>query len=563
MRRIFFCLCWGLGGSVCAQSTNAPLNADYYHWIDRYEVKSGSLVKEIFTTVKPYKRSMIVAAIDSLQAKDNIFQSSSDKYNLDYLKNDSWEWSRTETSDSRKPLLKSLYRKKSDFFAVDEPDFDLHISPVLYFGVGNDSRRNESIFINTRGVEIRGMVDKRIGFYTFLSENQARLPQYATDYSGIYGYNFVPHQGFWKIFKGTGVDYFEARGYLDFNISKHVWMQFGHDRTFIGNGIQSLIYSDFAPPSQFLRANVKIWKMNYLFQLSRMPATNNSPGGRRYPDKYMAFHHLSINLGKKFNLGFFESVIFAPEDSINGGVFELSYLNPVIFYRAIEQQNGSADNVILGFDWKWLIRKGLSFYGQFVLDEFLLNEVTAGNGWWGNKYGLQGGIKYIDVAGVQNLDLQLEGNVVRPYTFAHKNSFTSYANFLQPIGHSLGANFHEIAAIVKYQPLPKLNITLKSSYAKTGRDSALGTVPSLDWGGDINKSYTLREQEYNNTLAQGTANEIIYNDLNISYMFRHNLFFDLKQVFRNSVSVDPAFNNNTSLTSVALRLNIGVRNYDF
>ena len=563
MRRIFFCLCWGLGGSVCAQSTNAPLNADYYHWIDRYEVKSGSLVKEIFTTVKPYKRSMIVAAIDSLQAKDNIFQSSSDKYNLDYLKNDSWEWSRTETSDSRKPLLKSLYRKKSDFFAVDEPDFDLHISPVLYFGVGNDSRRNESIFINTRGVEIRGMVDKRIGFYTFLSENQARLPQYATDYSGIYGYNFVPHQGFWKIFKGTGVDYFEARGYLDFNISKHVWMQFGHDRTFIGNGIQSLIYSDFAPPSQFLRANVKIWKMNYLFQLSRMAATNNSPGGNRYPDKYMAFHHISINLGKKFNLGFFESVIFAPADSINGGVFELSYLNPVIFYRAIEQQNGSADNVILGFDWKWLIRKGLSFYGQFVLDEFLLSEVTSGNGWWGNKYGLQGGIKYIDVAGVQNLDLQLEGNVVRPYTFAHKNSFTSYANFLQPIGHSLGANFYEIAAIVRYQPLPKLNITLKSSYAKTGRDNALGAVPSFDWGGDINKSYTLREQEYNNTLTQGIANEIIYNDLNISYMFRHNLFLDFKQVFRNSVSVDPVFNNNTSLTSVALRLNIAVRNYDF
>ena len=75
MRRIFFCLCWGLAGSVCAQSTNAPLNADYYHWIDRYEVKSGSLVKELFTTVKPYKRSMIVAAIDSLQANENIFQS--------------------------------------------------------------------------------------------------------------------------------------------------------------------------------------------------------------------------------------------------------------------------------------------------------------------------------------------------------------------------------------------------------------------------------------------------------------------------------------------------------
>lgn len=408
LKRLLLFLFWAYAAVATAQSTNAPLNESYYHWIDRYEVKSGSIVPELFTTVKPYKRSAIVAMVDSLQAKENLFQSASDQCNLAYLRNDNWEWSRAESADSRKPFLKALYKKKSDLFMVDEPDFDLHINPILYVGAGKDSRLNETLFINTRGVEIRGMVDKKIGFYTSLTENQAQLPLYGTEYSSLYGYSIVPHQGFWKGFKKSGVDFFEARGYIDFNISKHVWMQFGHDRTFIGTGFRSLIYSDFAPPSQFLRANVKVWKLNYLFQLSRMTANNYNTNQQRYPDKYMAFHHLSINIGKKFNLGFFESVVFSPQDSINGGTFELSYLNPVIFYRAIEQQNGSADNVILGLDWKWLIRKGFSFYGQFVLDEFVLSQVTSGAGWWANKYGLQGGIKYIDVAGIQNLDLQLE-----------------------------------------------------------------------------------------------------------------------------------------------------------
>ena len=562
-----------LGGQVVySQGTNAPLNEDYYHRIDRYEVKSGSIVNELFTSVKPYKRSAIVAMMDSLQSKGSIFQSSSDKFNLEYLRNDSWEFSGSETNESRKPVWKELYKKRSDLFYVDKPEFDLHVNPVLYLGAGKDSRLGNPVFINTRGVEIRGMIDRKIGFYTYFAENQARLPAYGSDFSNLYGYYIVPHQGFWKNFKNDAVDYFEARGYIDFNLSKSIWMQFGYDRTHIGNGFRSLIFSDFAVPNQFLRANVKVWKLNYFFQINRMTANvpssaGGTSGGTRYPDKYMAFHHLSMNIGKKFNLGFFESVVFSPQDPINGGVFELNYLNPVIFYRAIEQQNGSADNVLLGLDWKWLARKRLSFYGQFVLDEFVLKNLTAGNGWWANKFAIQAGMKYIDVAGIDNLDLQLEANVVRPYTYTHANQFTSYTHFMQPIAHPLGANFYELAAIVRYQPLPKLNVTLKTFFVKTGRDEALqsltGGAALTNWGGDINKSYNTRQQDYNNKVGQGTDNKIIYVDLLASYMLRHNFFIDFKQTIRNSSSPDPLFNNNTSLSSVALRWNITPRSFDF
>jgi hypothetical protein len=62
---------------------------------------------------------------------------------------------------------------------------------------------------------------------------------------------------------------------------------------------------------------------------------------------------LSINIGKKLNLGVFELVAFSPDDSASTDHFRMDYLNPVIFYRAIEQQNGSTDNVLLGMDFKW------------------------------------------------------------------------------------------------------------------------------------------------------------------------------------------------------------------
>src|SRR6478609_10185744 len=108
--RIAFLL-FMLPGFMLAQSTNATLNEDYYHWIDRYEVKAGRVAPELFTTVKPYRRSLIVAFIDSLNAKDGIFTSRQDKFNYDYLRNDSWEWSQAETSNSEKPFLKYLYKK--------------------------------------------------------------------------------------------------------------------------------------------------------------------------------------------------------------------------------------------------------------------------------------------------------------------------------------------------------------------------------------------------------------------------------------------------------------------
>jgi hypothetical protein len=545
---------------ISAQSTNATLNEDYYHWLSRYEIKTGRISPQWFSSIRPIKRDQLLSYVDSLNSNFNAFTSTTDKFNYEYFQNDNWEWSQTETNNSAKPILKKLYQKKSDMAFVNEPAFDLHISPVVYLGVGKDSRSDALTSINTRGVEIRGMIDRKIGFYTFLTENQMILPLYVED--AMRPYNVVPHEGFWKNFKTTGVDFFQARAYIDFNITKHIYFQFGHDRTFIGNGYRSLIFSDYSPPNLFLRVNAKVWKINYLFQLNRLTA--NDPVSRigltsdqRSLDRYMALHHASINIGKKFNLGIFESVIFTPDDPLNRGSFDLSYLNPVIFYRAIEQQFGSSDNALLGLDFKWNAFKGISLYGQALLDEFVIAEIRAGNGWWGNKYALQLGAKYIDVAGISNLDLQLEYNTARPYTYSH-NTSSSYSNYSQPLAHPLGANFSEVVAIVRYQPIPKLNLIAKTFLATTGKDAT-----GQNWGGDILKNYETRQSQYGNFTGQGNKTDINFIDLTSSYMIKHNLFIDARQVFRSSSSNLPAYNNNTTLTSLSIRWNIPARTYEF
>jgi len=546
-----------------AQSTNATLNEDYYHWVTRYEIKAGRIAPEVFTSVRPFQRKAIVAFIDSLEKRDHVFTSKADQFDFQYLRNDNWEWSHAETNNSVKPVWKGIYKKKSDFGYVDEPDFDFHVNPVLYLGLGKDNRLGESIYINSRGVEMRGMIDKKIGFYTFFTDNQMILPAYVYSALTLNNVFVVPHEEFWKTFKTHGVDFFQARGYIDFNISKHIYLQFGSDRTFIGNGFRSLIFSDYSPPNLFLRTNTKIWKINYLFQLNRLTANaigtiNGSTANKNYPVKFMAFHHASINIGKKFNLGVFESVVFAPNDTINKNTFQLNYLNPIIFYRAVEQQGGSPDNVLLGSDFKWNAHRNISFYGQVVIDEFVLQQLKSGKGWWANKFALQGGLKYIDAFNVPNLDVQLEANAVRPYTYSHDSQYSNYSNYNQPLAHPLGANFMEGVAILRYQPLPKLNLIVKSFYTKIGRDTA-----KVNWGSDILKNNSTHQMDYGNKIGQGVKNTIAFLDLTASYMLRHNLFIDIKQIIRRSNSPVALYNNNSLVTSVSLRWNIPQRTYDF
>lgn len=557
--------------SVLAQSSYAPLNEAYYHGIDRYEIKTGYVLPQVFTSVKPYRRSDLALLVDTVNSL-GAFASPADRFNRDYYNNDNWEWARPETNDSRKTPVQHFYKKKSDFFFVGQPAFDLHVNPVVYLGAGKDNKVSDMLFTNTRGVEVRGMIDRKVGFYSYLTDNQVRMPAYVTDFVAdtTNRHPVIPHEGFWKVFKDNqGYDFLQARGHITFEATRHINFQFGHDRFFIGNGYRSLVFSDFAPPAWFFKGNVKVWKLNYLFSTFQMTGDvrgdasglKSVSGG--YPQKFMALHHLSINIGKKFNLGIFESVVFSADDSTGSAPFRLDYLNPVIFYRAIEQQNGSSDNVLLGMDFKWNVGRGVQLYGQFVLDEFVLDRIKESRGWWANKFGVQAGAKYVDAFGISNLDIQTEANVVRPYTYSHNTLYGNFSHYRQSLVHPLGSNFTEISGIVRYQPLARLNMVAKLVLIKTGRDST-----GLNFGGDMLKDNSTRnngtpDKDFGNTIAQGFRNDIAFGSLTASWMVKHNVFIDLNITFRQSRSALEFYNSNSTITSLALRWNIPQRLYDF
>ena len=526
-----------------AQSAYAPLSAIYNHNIDRMEILGGQILPELHTSFKPYLRKDIALSSNKDNKQLNIILSPTDLKNINYLLHDSPDESGLYGTEFN--LLKTFYKQKSAFYHVKVPDFELLLNPVLGFSSGSETNSKNLLYQNTRGIELRGKLANKVGFYSFIGENQLSVPGYLKNDIDTFG--VLQGAGFIKNFKENGYDFFQAKGYITFQPIKVTTLQFGHDRNFIGNGFRSLIWSDNSRESLFLKLQTKVWKFNYTNLFTELTDLTRITGsGTGIEKKYAAVHHFSLNLGKKLNIGLYESVIFER----NNSGFELNYLNPIIFYRAVEHNLNSSDNVLVGLDFKYLPVKNLCFYGQLILDEFVKDQLIKRTGWWANKWGIQSGIKYMNVLNVNNLDLQLEYNLVRPFTYTHFNRSQNYIHYNQAIAHPLGANFKEWVAVMRYQPLYELRFEITAILFNRGMDSS---TLSNTYGGNILRDYNSRIKETGNKIGQGISNQVLFLQLLTTYQPWHNLNIDLRLVNRSTQS---PIVTNEFIATLGIRLNL-------
>jgi hypothetical protein len=553
-----------------AQSTYLNPGSKDIHFVERLEIKQQTNTNLNFSTLRPFNRKAIVRQAEFLDSARLGYADSTghdkykewtdldltpvDEYNLHSFLMNNTEWVTVPRQDfmSRKPILKTFYKSKTNFLEVKNNDFFLALNPVLQFQQGFESGNNKSIFLNSRGVSVRGLIGKKLGFSAFITENQERGPQFYQQQ--VTKFKAVPGVGFYKPFKTNGYDYFDARGYITFAaVKNYIDVQFGYDKNFIGNGYRSLFLSDWGNSNLFLKINTKIWKFNYqnLF-MELMPQFKKS-GDTLLDRKYAAMHHLSMNVTKWLNVGLFEGVIFGRKNR-----FDFQYLNPVIFYRHIEGTVGSPDNAVAGLDFKANIAHRVQLYGQLLLDEFILSEVKNNPTSWVNKWGIQAGLKYIDAFGIRNLDVQIETNRVRPFTYSHNDTIANYTHYNQPLAHPLGANFQEVLAIVNFQPTPKWYITAKAIYYYQGLDSA-----GKNFGSNPFKNYVTRSGDAGFKIGSGNKATVLNSIVQVSYEWKENLYLDLSFQYRNYKLANVAGQTNTSVLTAGIRLNMFKRDNDF
>jgi hypothetical protein len=270
-------------------------------------------------------------------------------------------------------------------------------------------------------------------------------------------------------------------------------------------------------------------------------------------------HHLSLQATRWLNIGLFEGIIFGRSRG-----YDISYMLPLIFYRSIEQQNGSPDNANIGFDFKTNIAKRLQLYGQLMLDEFVKDEaIGSRRKWWGNKQGIQVGAKYVDAFGIKNLDLQAEMNQIRPFMYQFRDTTGAYTHALQPLAHPLGANLRELIGIARYQPNNRLYFFARVNWWKQGLDSA-----GFNFGANPNELYNpvsaggTRPRGDNFPMFAGLPATGLNAQLTASYELKENLFVELGAMLRRYQETGKAAVN-TTLLSAGIRWNMFRRDYDY
>lgn len=548
--------------NLFSQSAFLQRNSDMYYMLDRYDVLSGRLSDTLQTALNPLSQKDAVRFLETYATTHKTTLSKIEQWEINRFisKNGEWGSHGDATKDSKYPIFKTIYAKQPNFYSLLTKDYSIVMNPVIYYQQSFESKNTkQNLFVNTKGIEVRGNIGKRVGFYTMFSDNQERGPWSHQMYVAYH--NAIPGVTYYKPFKldkpGLAQDYLVASGYVDACFLKEkINVTFGNSRFHLGDGYRSLFLSDFGSNYNFLRLNTRLGRFNYQNLFLELTPQYVPGADQVLPRKYAAIHHLSMNVNRWLNIGLFESVIYSRKKN----QFEFGYLNPIILYRSVEQSNGSPDNAMLGLNFKINTKIRSVIYGQILIDEFRFDSLKSNTGWWGNKYALQLGLKIADPVGIKNLLIQPELNIIRPFTYSYKDSIADFSHYNQSMAHPFGANLMELSLNVHYKPAKKIYVSWRSFYNKQGRD----TSSAVSFGGNIFKPYQNRSGESGIFMFNGYSSAVLYSNLNMSYELRDNFFLDAGISYRlEDATHEPNPTRNSMLLSVGFRLNAARRQYDY
>jgi hypothetical protein len=448
---------------------------------------------------------------------------------------------------------------------IQSDDYWFTLNPILDLQMGKASGKNDkSTFINTRGIQVQGGLGKELNFTTTIYESQGRFADYFNRYSQSIkpsGGNpaVIPGIGIAKEFKTDAYDMPLAEANLTYTPSKMINLQLGYGRNFIGDGYRSLITTDGVSPNPYFKINTSFWKIKYTntYTWLKDVRTDVTVDGT-YSRKFMANHYLSWNATKRLNIGFFESVVWGNQ---NNRGFDMSFVNPIVFYRSVEFASSSkSGNALLGITSKYKCNNKINLYAQFLLDEFALGDVKKQDKSWRNKFAYQLGVKYYNAFGIENLLLQAEYNRVRPYVYSHSDPLTNYASVNQSLGHQWGANFSEFIVIARYHK-GRIFADAKLTTGIRGFDFANSGANS-NYGSDIYRDYDQdRSADTGVKIGQGNKTTVFIADIQTGYLINpsSNLKLFGSLIYRNfnpTVETAGVFKENTTWFSVGIRSDI-------
>ena len=221
-------------------------------------------------------------------------------------------------------------------------------------------------------------------------------------------------------FNNTGINFFDnTQGYIRLK-KDAVNLELGRERLLWGIGyINRMVLSDNPPLFDFFKFHIAYKSLRYDFLhawLVQPFETINADTVtfRQKGSKYLAVSRLGINPIPDLELGISQMVIYANRS------FEAAYLNPFLFWESAQRSLGDLDNSFLSVDARYKIINGMEASASMIWDDILFSVLFKGEfDRVNNRSTWKTGLIMTNPILPQNLDLKIEYQQIRPFTFSH------------------------------------------------------------------------------------------------------------------------------------------------
>ncbi len=240
---------------------------------------------------------------------------------------------------------------------------------------------------------------------------------------------------------------------------------------FYGEGL-ALNDTGYHSANFIFNATTKNWSYASVYEV--IGATRNIPdidSDWLSDGKYLSFHALRWNKFRKFNLTYYENVVFGPNSNI-------SFIIPAP-YAALQNIGGASANMQMGLLLEYKPLRGFSWATDFFADDIELNDVLKLDFDTKLRFGFQSGIIYSPENSFVD-KISFNYTAIMPYVYAHweyesddSGAFTgytwnyqNYTNSGVNIGSALDPNSDKISLSARFKPSKKLTLDLTAGFTR-------------------------------------------------------------------------------------------------
>lgn len=522
---LFFCI------PSLSQVENVSTENEVYTFLNRMYLH-GHLPK-YDNVILPLSRGQIAGAInsiDSVQQKLNpTDQKILEKYKVKFGLHESAEIVQLLDAFPEKFMSNVFSENEKHLYFYNDSIINIYVDPIIESRFLYSTSLNKGSTILNYGGHIRGSYDGWLGFYINAT-------------NGIVGGNRSValqdkrvEQSF--TFNDTKINFFDnTTGYLRMERGI-VNLQLGRERILWGTGqINKLILSENPPVFDFIKFNISYKSIKYDFLhgwLVMKPEfiLINSEVSKEKRSKYLAISRLGFNPNPDLFFGISQMIIYSNRP------FEISYLNPFLFWESAQRSLNDLDNSFLSFDGKYRIVNGLLVNASAIFDDINFGRLFKGE-WSGhnNGFGWQAGVTLTSPIIFDNATFDLEYLQLRPYLFSHwgfKEALTYTSNGYM-LGVDLNPNSTLFSAKVEYDLSSRFTVKLKFGYSNHGNneyDSAGIRIRNV--GGNVFEPYTLNDSMFAE-LLDGVREKNYRLEAGIKWEFFNNIFLNLNYTYNEN-----------------------------